>query len=266
MLFEGGERHSGDQRVSVDMPQIYSCAGSMRKSGTLVWREVAGKLQEDIRNEIFSPDDRLPSEPLLAARYGVNRHTLRHAVGYLAEQGVLEVKHGKGTFLKGTDLDYPLTSRTRFTENIARQNQRAEGQLIRCERLRYAEASAMLGIKEDSELILLEVLHSADGEPLTLAEHYFPLPRFDGIYEQFIKTSSITASLKAMGVEDYVRGAMRLYSRLPTNREAKKLRQSRSQPIVSVSYINLDLTGTPLEYGISRFNAERVQFVFDPGS
>lgn len=122
----------------------------------------------------------------------------------------------------------------------------------------------MLGIKEDSELILLEILHSANSEPLTLAEHYLPLSRFNGIHEHFIKTSSITASLKAMGVEDYVRGTTRLYSRLPTSREAKNLRQSRSLPIVSVSYINLDLTGTPVEYCISRFNAERVQFVFDP--
>lgn len=124
----------------------------------------------------------------------------------------------------------------------------------------------MLNIGEDSELILLEVLHSADGEPLTLAEHYLPLSRFNGIHEQFIKTSSITASLKAMGVEDYVRGTTRLYSRLPTSREAKNLRQSRSQPIVSVSYTNHDLSGTPVEFCISRFNAERVQFVFDPGS
>lgn len=235
----------------------------MRKSGVLIWREVAARLRNDIESKKFSSVDRLPSEPILAAMYGVNRHTLRRAVGHLAEQDLLEVRHGKGTFLKNASIDYPLTTRTRFTETLARQNRSAEGRLVRSDRLQHAEAAAMLGIVSDSELLLVEILHCADGAPLTLAEHYFSLARFDGIQEHFSKTSSITASLKAMGVDDYVRGTTRLHSRLPTNREAQKLCQSRSQPIVLVRYTNLDLDGTPVEFCISCFNAERVEFIFD---
>jgi DNA-binding LacI/PurR family transcriptional regulator len=43
---------------------------------------------------------RLPSEPDLAKRYGVSRTTIRRAIATLIEEGVLEVRHGAGTFIR----------------------------------------------------------------------------------------------------------------------------------------------------------------------
>jgi LacI family transcriptional regulator len=43
---------------------------------------------------------RLPSEPDLAKRYAVSRTTIRRAIAALIEEGVLEVRHGAGTFIR----------------------------------------------------------------------------------------------------------------------------------------------------------------------
>lgn len=43
---------------------------------------------------------RLPSEPDLAKRYGVSRTTIRKAIAALTEEGVLEARHGAGTFIR----------------------------------------------------------------------------------------------------------------------------------------------------------------------
>lgn len=43
---------------------------------------------------------RLPSEPALAHRYGVSRTTIRRAIATLIVEGVLEARHGAGTFIR----------------------------------------------------------------------------------------------------------------------------------------------------------------------
>ena len=43
--------------------------------------------------------DRLPSEQVLAQRFGVNRHTVRRAIDELVLMGLIERRHGKGIFV-----------------------------------------------------------------------------------------------------------------------------------------------------------------------
>ena len=143
----------------------------MRRTGVVVWREVALQLRRDIDANVFPSNERLPNEQKLAEQYGVNRHTLRQAIGSLVEQGILVVRQGKGTLLQEGGLDYPLTERTRFTENISKQNRVATGRLIRCDRVAAPEDIAKdLQIGTKTILLLLEVLHLSDGRPITLTE------------------------------------------------------------------------------------------------
>src|SRR3712207_1208577 len=53
----------------------------------------------------LSVGDRLPSERELAERLGVSRASVRQAIVALEVQGILEVKHGEGTFLRSARVD-----------------------------------------------------------------------------------------------------------------------------------------------------------------
>lgn len=53
----------------------------------------------------LSAGDRLPSERELSERLGVSRASLRQAIVALEVQGILEVKHGEGTFLRAARVD-----------------------------------------------------------------------------------------------------------------------------------------------------------------
>ena len=54
------------------------------------------------------PGDRLPSEPVLAERMGVRRITLRESVKMLSAMGLVDVRHGRGTYVRQPDSN-PLT-------------------------------------------------------------------------------------------------------------------------------------------------------------
>jgi len=62
-------------------------------------RDAAEQLREAIRDGSLRPGQRLPSERALAAQLGLSRPTLREAVCALVIMGLLESRHGAGTFV-----------------------------------------------------------------------------------------------------------------------------------------------------------------------
>lgn len=64
--------------------------------------DAAEHLRELVSSGALRPGDRLPSERELASRLGVSRPTLREAVRGLVIMGLLETRHGAGTFVVRT--------------------------------------------------------------------------------------------------------------------------------------------------------------------
>jgi GntR family transcriptional regulator len=60
-------------------------------------RQVADRIVSDIRSGQFAVGSLLPSEPILAAEYGVSRSTLRAALATLQGLGIVDRKQGAGT-------------------------------------------------------------------------------------------------------------------------------------------------------------------------
>jgi len=66
--------------------------------------EIASRLRRDIANQILGVHDRLPAERHLAQTYDVARGTIREALNRLADQGLVEIRPGSGTYvLQGPD-------------------------------------------------------------------------------------------------------------------------------------------------------------------
>lgn len=77
---------------------------------------VCESIQEQIGNGAWKVGDRLPSESELAARFGVNRLTVRMALQKLNALGVLETRTGSGTYVIEFDFENYLRSASRFYE------------------------------------------------------------------------------------------------------------------------------------------------------
>lgn len=65
-----------------------------------VWQQIADDIAADIRSGALPVNSRLPAEQDLAVDvYGVARATVRRAIASLAEEGLLVVMHGRGTYV-----------------------------------------------------------------------------------------------------------------------------------------------------------------------
>jgi GntR family transcriptional repressor for pyruvate dehydrogenase complex len=76
---------------------------------TRVAEEIADRIRELILNGTFPPDRPLPSERVLAVRYGVSRGSVRDAFRTLETIGLLETRHGQGTFPRELSVDRLVT-------------------------------------------------------------------------------------------------------------------------------------------------------------
>ena len=72
------------------------------------------QIVNDVKGRIiareFKEGDLLPSQDEMARRLGVSRVSLREAFNRLALMGLIEIKHGVGTYIKATKPEYLINS------------------------------------------------------------------------------------------------------------------------------------------------------------
>ena len=69
------------------------------ESAEPLYRQLAGKLKKEMDDGTFSAGSKLPTENELVETYKVSRVTVRKALDSLTQQGYLERRSGKGTFV-----------------------------------------------------------------------------------------------------------------------------------------------------------------------
>jgi len=237
-----------------------------RGEGVALWRQIAAELERGIAEGSLAPGSRLPTESVLAARHGVNRHTVRRALDSLAARGLLRIEQGRGSFVAEDVVDYPLGPRTRFSEVIRAQHREPEGRILRVAEVpANATVAEALRLHEGQPVLTVERLGLADGRPVVLGLHHFVLPRFVGLGAALEGHGSITRALALSGVADYRRAWTRVTARLPSTEEATLLRQARTRPVILAEALNVDPAGQPIDYTLSRYAAGRVQIIVEGG-
>jgi GntR family phosphonate transport system transcriptional regulator len=226
---------------------------------TARWSQIAGALRADIAAGRFAPGTRLPNESMLADRFEVHRHTLRQAVRQLVHEGHLRVEQGRGTFVRELVLDYALKRRTRMTENLADAGERAQRELLSHGSSTAGEWAEPLRVMPSAVVEVLHTRATVRGRPIGLSTTVYPAARLRGIGDAFRDTGSVTAALKRLGVNDYLRASSAVSCRLPTPAEADALARAATEPVLVVQFHSVDCDGVPLEAGRTLFAADAVQ-------
>ncbi|MBL9075613.1 phosphonate metabolism transcriptional regulator PhnF [Tabrizicola sp.] len=224
-----------------------------------IWSAIAAALTEEIAAGHYRPGDRLPTEAALAARFGVNRHTVRHALSALAERGLVHSRQGAGVFVAQRPTDYPLGRRVRFHQNVLAAGQTPSRRISRTEtRPCDPEEARILRLKPGDAVHVVEGISLADGQPIATFRSIFPAARFPGLLASIRETGSITRSLAASGLTDYTRAETRLTAQLADPVLAVALAVRPGAPVMRTVAVNVDPGGVPIELGTTWFAGERV--------
>jgi GntR family phosphonate transport system transcriptional regulator len=224
-----------------------------------LWSAIAATLTDEITSGHYRPGDRLPTEAALSARFGVNRHTVRHALSALAERGLVHSRRGAGVFVAQRPTDYPLGRRVRFHQNVLAAGQTPSRRISRAEtRPCDPEEARALRLRAGDAVHVVEGVSLADGQPIAAFRSVFPATRFPGLLTLVRKTGSITRSLTAAGLADYTRAETRLTAQLADPVLALALAVRSGAPVLRTVAVNVDPGGVPVELGTTWFAGERV--------
>jgi GntR family transcriptional regulator, phosphonate transport system regulatory protein len=241
------------------VPRIMTTQGRPA-GGYSAWRLIAEELRREIVGGARPPGAKLPSEGELAERFGVHRNTVRQAAAALAAEHLVVSRRGSGTFVaEHTVLVHRIGARTRFSDSLGSRGS-AAGQLLASavEPQPPTEVAERLALG-DGPGLRLETTTSVDGLPVSRATHWFAAGRVPALAELFSATGSITAALRAAGIDDYVRAATTVSARHATAGEAADLALAAGSVVLVTRSLDILPDGTPLQLGITRFVAGRVE-------
>ncbi len=136
-------------------------------------RKQLGKLIQS-----YQLGDRLPSEPVLAERYGVSRSTVRDVLTQLETEGFITRRQGSGTYISRMPInqDESLLYFMDFSTLIAKQ-----GHTPNVQQLSFVKQKAGLffssrfDISENDKVVTRRCLYTADEHFCVLSEDTFPL-------------------------------------------------------------------------------------------
>ncbi|MEP2953570.1 MAG: phosphonate metabolism transcriptional regulator PhnF [Sulfitobacter sp.] len=233
---------------------------------TAIWKTITATLTHDIATGKYAPGDRLPTEAQLAARFGVNRHTVRRAISDMNESGLTYSRRGAGVFVAQRPTDYPIGKRVRFHQNLAAAGRVPAKQILMLEtRAASAHEAEQLGLEGEALVHVYEGLSLADDQPIAIFRSLFPAARFPDLLKALETSRSVTSALAQGGVADYTRASTRLTAKLANATQALHLRLSEGAPILRSAGINVDPDGVPVEYGVTWFAGDRVTLTLNPG-
>lgn len=232
----------------------------MNQDALPLYLRIATELRQNIQEAVFKVGDRLPTETELSQRFGVNRHTLRRAVEVLRNEGIVDVERGRGTFVVSAPITVPIGKRVRFNESLKAQSITLQWEVLQTTEMRADSKIAQnLEISVGASVVVYERLSLTDEVPLDLSSSYFPGDRFPNLLTHCQTYRSISTMLRTEYDCDHIRRSTRLSARPARSNDARLLRMPANSPILLSESINIDQSGTVIEYGITRFRGDRME-------
>lgn len=227
------------------------------------YEEIAAKLEQELRSQ-YRCGDYLPAEHQLAARFEVNRHTLRRAIDQLVEKGWVQRRQGIGVLVLMRPFDYPLNAQARFSQNLLEQGSHPSCEkLLSVLRPASGHVADALGVQEGDNVIHLRTLRRVNGVALCLIDHYFAEMRFWPALQRF-NSGSLHDFLHAELAITLTRTQTRISARRAQAKESKVLEIPNMAPLLCVRTLNhREGQVNAAEYSVSLTRADMIEFTME---
>lgn len=223
---------------------------------------LAEVLKQEIINKKWHPGDRVPSESELAKFYNVAPGTTRQAITYLVEQGLLERRHGAGTFVRKASFDSSLFRFFRFASEDGQQRI-PESRILKREIVpASAEIANALQLDEGAPVISMTRLRLIDNDPVLAEEIWLDAARFDGFEKK--PESEIGPLLYPIYDKEYdqiiAKATEELSVEIADLAYERILRVEPNTPVIVIERIALGYDDLPIEWRRSRGRADRFKY------
>lgn len=229
-----------------------------RNSPVPLYFQVAKELERTIVAGELTPGMRLPNEVELGDLLALSRPTIRKAMEYLVDKGMVVRQRGIGTRVVSPKVRRSLQLTSLFDDLVATGQRPTTDVLGNSVQEASPDIAGLLGVVEGAPVIALVRLRSALDQPIARLTNYLPAERL----------SISTDDLRAHGLYDLLRrGGIHLHSatqvigaRTATAPEARILGERKGAALLTMQRTAFDDHGTIVEHGDHIYSAARYSF------
>ena len=217
-------------------------------------------LRRQLIENTYAVGDRLPSEPALAKELEVSRVTVRAALAQLESEGLVDRRHGAGTFVNPV---LPLSASLHLNigaDSLIRSKGHSPGvsEMSWQQTLADPDTAGKLGLKPGAPIIHLHRVRTADGVPVTIEDDFFsdalvpehPPAIGPSLYAFLSETCGVQATYGVATLEPAHVGET----------GAQVFGVSKDELCLVIRQVDYDATGRPVSYSVERHLASAYDF------
>ena len=190
----------------------------------------------------------MPTERELSERFGVSRGTVRQALDRLEAEQRVHRHQGRGTFVAKPKMDH-LLELTSHSEHIRSRGMEPASRLIGVGRVpAAADIAGMLALAEGDEILQIERVRLADGEPVAVEVLYLDARRFDDVAALLGESQSLYQLLRARYGVELAWAEETIEAVVAPEREASLLGIASGGPALLLCRQSFDPIGRPIEF------------------
>lgn len=229
-----------------------------RSSPVPLYYQVAQVLEQAIESGALPAGSRLDNEIALAEQLGLSRPTMRRAIEYLVDRGLLVRKRGVGTQVVKPGVRRPLEL-TSLHDDLSRAGKEPHTTVLSlAEQPAPAVVAEALQLAVDTPVLRLERLRYSGAEPLALMRNYLP-PGLITAAEGDLQETGLYELLRRAGVR--INLASQTVGAIAANAaQARLLAEKRGAPLLTMHRTAYDDEGRPVEYGDHLYRASLYSF------
>jgi GntR family transcriptional regulator len=231
-----------------------------KSNGLPAYQRIQSSIRKRIESGHLRPGDAVDSERDLAKIHQVSLMTARHALASLEREGFVERRRSIGTFVAAPKIHFnKLMS---YTEQMAGRSVTAASKVLFFKIIATEhEAAARLALPPTSNVIKLERLRHAAGEPLALETCYLNGTEFSGLLDAPVGRESLFALLERnykveLGYADEEIDATAADSRI-----AELLAVPRREPLLRIRQVIYSTKGKAIMYVLGFYRSDRHNLV-----
>lgn len=234
-----------------------------KSSPVPLYHQLANWLERKIADRTFDVGSKLPSETRLAEDLKLNRNTVRQALSYLAQKGLIERQRGIGTFVRRRETIVPihhLGRMTSFIDDFQITDVKLEDRVLSKGVIKASDGIAnKLGLQPGTSVIKIERLRIADKTPFVIEQQYYYYEDFTGLLELDIQGSMYRILVDQLGA-DLHHSVQTLQAVNPTPEIAQQLNIPKTNPCMFLESIAYTSDDKPLELLHSHYRGDRYLF------
>ena len=229
-----------------------------RNSPVPLYFQVAQHLEHLIESGELAPGTRLENEIDLADRLRLSRPTMRRAIEYLVDRGLLVRKRGVGTQVVHAKVQRQIEL-TSLYDDLAKASRDPHTRVLSFTTESAPDALALeLGLPEGTKVYVFERVRYAGAEPLAIMRNHVPADLLP-LTPEDLEEQGLYNLLRANGLNLRI-AKQSIGARAATAAEARALGETKGAPLLTMVRSAYDDQGRAVEHGDHIYRASRYSF------